>query len=334
MSLRTATSLVLDRLQYDRQILAVDVDLALLPGTNRAAVAIAAGVRFEAEPGSEASLTLDGGEGGETVLTGTVESVERSQRATWVSLIDAGSSLGNVRAHETWSGLLGAQIISKLADLAGVSTGLVVSTTQTASYVGDPRRTAAEHVARIAQLSNAFAAVDGAGRLTVAPWPIELPTAAMRADREFVSLATAKRRPSHEFAVVGASGAAIAAAPDAFLMSTEAVSSTNDPEPGRSWVADPLLRTTTDVKLANKGSESRRGAVTTTLDGTCWLQPVRRPGDVVQIQQGATDTAGPWMITGVEHSLQPGRAVTRLAGVSAGSSLDLLGSLGGLGGLL
>ncbi|HEY3485259.1 MAG TPA: hypothetical protein VGK49_07735, partial [Ilumatobacteraceae bacterium] len=72
------------------------------------------------------------------------------------------------------------------------------------------------------------------------------------------------------------------------------------------------------------------------LRAECWLQPARRPGDVVQIQETEFDEQeGPWLLTSVRHDLAWDRAVTSLVGVSGGDTSDLLGSLAGaLGGLL
>jgi hypothetical protein len=336
MSLVTGASLTLDRLQYTVQLRSVTAELAVLPGVNSAEVLIVAGVQVDATPGTEASLDLDGGDGSATVLTGHVAHVERTATGTLVRIADAGAELAAVRPHETYNGLTGTQLIAKLAGLAGVDVGLVVATNQTAAYVADPRRTAAEHVAAVVRRAGGVAAIDGAGQLTVQPWPVGLPTAALRLDREFVRIATTAYAPGHEYAAVGGGGSGVALAPDAWLLNTDPVTSADDPDPSRTWFADPVLRTALDVEAAQRAEAGRRGSDTLRLAAECWLLPARRPGEVVQLQQTTSDDqAGPWLLTGVRHELGWGHAWTVLTGVSGGDPGGLLGSLAGaIGGLL
>ncbi len=336
MTLVTAATVTLDRLQYTVQIRSVTAELALLPGVDRADVLIAAGVDVEATPGVDATIELDGGDGAAPVIPGTVDHVDRRRGGTLVSVTDGGAALALVRPAETYNGMPAMQIITQLAQLADVDTGLIAATLQTSAYVADPRRTAAQHVAALADRAGAVAAIDGDGRLTVLPWPTGLPTVAMRRDREFTSISTSSHRQPHEFAFVGAGGSGAALSPDTWLVNTDAVTNADDPSPTRTWQADPVLRTQTDVDLANKSSTARRAASTKRLRAECWLQPARRPGDVVQIQETEFDEQeGPWLLTSVRHDLAWDRAVTSLVGVSGGDTSDLLGSLAGaLGGLL
>lgn len=336
MTLLTAATVTLERLQYTVQIRSVQAELSVLPGINFVDVLIAAGVDVEATPGSAATVELDGGDGAATVITGTVAGVERSNLGTIVTVVDGGAALAAMRPSETYSGMLATQIIMQLADAAGVATSLVVATTQTAAYVADPRRTGAEHVAALAERAGGVAAFDADGRLGVMPWPIGLPTAAMRRDREFTSLTVASHQPQHEVALVGSGGSGVALSPDAWVLSTEAVTGADDPGSGRSWQADPVLRTSTDVDLANESLTSRRAAATRRLGAECWLQPGRRPGDVVQIQQtDHPDEEGPWLITHVRHELAWDCSRSVLTGVAAGDTTSLLGDLvGAIGGLL
>jgi hypothetical protein len=330
MTLTTAATVTLERLQYTVQIRSVHVELALLPGTNRADVLIAAGVDVEATPGADATVELAGGDGAATVITGTVDSVERHSGGTLVSITDGGAALATIRPNETYNGMLATQIIMQLAQAAGVETGLVVATTQTAAYVADPRRTGAHHVAALAERAGGVAAFDGDGRLNVLPWPIGLPTAAMRRDREFTSIAASAHRPQHEVALVGSGGSGAALSPDAWVMSTDAITGADDPDPARSWRADAVLRTATDVDLANESLTSRRAAATRRLRAECWLQPGRRPGDVVQIQQADhPDEEGPWLIVRILHDLGWDRSRSVLSGVTAGETSSLLGALAG-----
>ncbi|GEA84382.1 MAG: hypothetical protein NVV70_06180 [Cellulomonas sp.] len=340
MTLTTGATVTLDDLQYTVQIRSVAAELVLLPGVNRVEVAIAAGVDVPASTGARASVELDGGDGAAVVITGTVDHVAHTTTGAVVVVTDAGAALAAARPAETYNGLTGVQVVGKLADLASADTGPVAALTQTAAYVADPRRTAAEHVAAIAARSDAVAVVDAEGRVTVVAWPVGVPTAAMRLDREFTSFTTSNHTPGHDFTPVGAGGSGAALSPDVWVPSTEAVTGADDPDGSRTWTPDPVLRTRTDVDLAARGATSRRAASTARMRATCWLQPARRPGDVVRIDE-TTDSAqaGPWLLTSVRHELAPRLARTTLVGVAAGASDDLLGGLlgglaGGLGGLL
>lgn len=335
MTLLTSATLTLDRLQYTVQIRAVSAQLALLPATNSAHIAIAAGVDVEATPGTSAVLELDGGDGGSVVLTGSVQQVRRTATATNVTIADGSAELAHVRTAKTFNGMLAMQIINELAGQADVSTGLVVATTQTAAYIGDPRRSAAEHIASLAALAGGVASLDADGRLNVLPWPIGLPTAAMRRDREFLALETTMSRAHHQLAAVGAGGPGVALAPDAWVVNTDPVTGADDPSSSLTWTPQPALRTRVDVDLANKSLDARRGAATRELKATCWLQPARRPADVIQIQETSTnDERGPWLVTSITHDLAWDRSISRLRAVSAGSTGDLLNAVGSLGGLL
>ncbi|GAA2152614.1 late control gene D protein (GPD) [Humibacillus xanthopallidus] len=335
-TLTTAATVTIDRLRYTVQIRSVTAELALLPGVNRGDVLIAAGVDVEATPGVDATIELDGGAGAATVITGSVEHVDRRTGGTLVSITDGGAALARKRPSETYNGMPAMQIIRQLAQLADVGTGLITATLQTAAYVADARRTAAQHVVALADHSGAVAAIDGDGRLTVLPWPMGQPTVAMRRDREFTSLTASSHRAQHEFALVGAGGSGVALAPDAWVVNADAVTNADDPSPGRSWWPDPVMRTQTDVDLGNKSATARRASATRRLCAECWLQPARRPGDVVQIQETEhPEHEGPWLITTVRHELRWDRGSTALLGVSGGDTSGLLGDLtGAIGGLL
>jgi hypothetical protein len=333
MTLAVAATATLGRLRYTAQLRSVSAELALLPGVDRAVVAVASGVEVTAEPGDDASLVLDGGDGPEQVLTGTVACVERLRDCTTVTVVDGGAALARVRPHETYNGLPAMQVVGKLAGLAEVETGVLIGALQIAAYVADPRRTAAEHVAALAARSGAVAAVDAEGRLTVTPWPVGVATVAMRRDREFLTLVTTGLLPGPEQAPVGSGGSGAALAPDAWLVNAEAVTGADDPELGRTWVADAVLRTRADVQIAATAAEARRAAGLRRLRGECWLQPARRPGDVVQVQETEhPEQAGPWLLTTVRHELGWRRADTVLTGVLAGTAGpgSLAGAFGGL----
>ena len=330
MTLTTAAIATLGRLQYTTQIIWARAQLVLLPATNVLELGIAAGVEVSAAPGDEAEVELDGGDGAATVMTGTVSAVRRGTRETVVTVVDGGVALARLRPYQTFEGLGAAQVMSKLADAVGVETGSLLALGQTAAFVAQPRRTGAEQVAHLADLSGAVAGIDGDGKLAVSLWPIGLPTVAMRADREFLSLRTSVLAPLPAFAAVGSGGAGVALAPDAWVPSTTALTTSADASAELTWRSDPVLRAQVDVTLAQQGLDQRRAAAGSTMQAECWLQPARRPGDVVQLQE--TDgQEGPWLLTHVIHELSCGGARSTLravgVGASAGSLLDAVGGL-------
>ncbi|MCU0300131.1 MAG: hypothetical protein MUF35_00820 [Candidatus Nanopelagicales bacterium] len=336
MTLTLAAVATLGQLRYSAQILSVRAHLGLLPGVNRAEVAIATGVRVDATPGTDASVSLDGGDGEATVVTGTVARVHRHPHATVVTVTDAGAALAALRPTGTYHGLPIAQVIGELASAAGVDTGLLAVLGQVADWVPQPGRTAADHVGELARLAGGVAHVDAGGRLVAAPWPVGVPDAAMRLDREFLALAIHDLDPGVEEVPVGAGGAGSALAPDAWLPATDPVSTGADPDATHRWRATPVLRTLADVRIATDAATSRRASASRRLAATCWPQPARRPGDVVQIQAGDDTQAGPWLLTRVRHAVDPVTATTVLHGVAVGSAPGglLAAASGAVGGLL
>lgn len=337
MSLLLAATVTLGQLLYTEQIRSVRAHLALLPDINRVEVAIAAGVRVDATPGTDAEVALDGGDGGATVITGTVARVERRQFATVVTVADGGAALAAVRPTETYHGLPLAQVIRELAGTAGVDTGIVAVLGQVADWVPDPRRTAAHHVAELARLGGGVAHVDRGGRLVAMPWPVGVPDVAMRLDREFLAFATEALDPGAAEIPVGAGGAGTALAPDAWLHAPDPLTTGGGPDATHRWRPEHALRTLADVRIAADGATRRHDSAGRRLTATCWPQPARRPGDVVQVQEGDDTQAGPWLLTHVRHTVAAATATTVLLGIAAGP--DTAGGLAGaaagaLGGLL
>src|SRR5438045_4169306 len=70
-----AASLTVGNLRSDTHGAAVVVRRGLLPIVDRLEYRLPRSVRLEAAPGDDLSLDLDGGEGAETVFTGTVSGV-------------------------------------------------------------------------------------------------------------------------------------------------------------------------------------------------------------------------------------------------------------------
>src|SRR5581483_8916713 len=119
------------------------------------------------QPGDPARLDVDGGEGAETVLVGTVRSVRRGFARTRVVAADASADLCALRSVSTFVGQAGGDVVARLCDEAGVTVGDNDLDLPLAAYAADQRRTVAEHVAYLAGLGGALATVDADNRLAL-----------------------------------------------------------------------------------------------------------------------------------------------------------------------
>lgn len=328
-------------LRYGSHIASLSVDLGLLPAVNRVAAVFPPGVPVEAAAGDPAEVTMDGGDGAATVLTGTVFSVRRTVASTVVTAVDAGAALARLRPAATYEAQSVADIVAGLAALAGVTAQAVLAPTRLAVYVASQQRTGAEHVAELARLAGALAAVDAEGRVTVGPRPPGPPDAALRHGREIVAYRVEESAPLPAVVVVGNGTAGFVPSPDALVASPSALTAGGG-DPGGDSVWQPMLalRTAAAVEGATREANAARAAPAVRLRADCWLLPALRPGQVIEVQDLPEGLAGgPWLLTSVVHALD-GRAggVTRLRAVAGGSSTSLAGlaagALGGVGGLL
>ena len=186
MSLAPTCAVTLGNLRYDAHVAGIRVDLRALPGVNACTLALPAEVRVDAVPGDTATIEIDGGEGGETVLTGTVRAVAAGLRATRIVAADGSSALAALRPSATYERQSALAVVRALASDAGADVGRVDLDLDLAAYVAGQSRTAAEHVAALADLAGAIATVDADGALKVAT-PASAADLALRHGRELVS---------------------------------------------------------------------------------------------------------------------------------------------------
>jgi hypothetical protein len=340
MSLAPGATLTLANLRYDAHLREVRVALGLLPVLNRAAALLPPAVRFEAAPGDNAVLEVDGGEGAQMVLSGTLHSVRRGLQGITVTLGDAGAALAALRPAATYEKQNGKDVIRSLAGEAGATVGTLDLDLPLAAYVAHQRQTVAEHVADLARLAGAIAHVSASGNLEVAMRP-DRPDVALRYGREFLTYESRTRHlPPRQQVVVGNGPAGAADAPDALRHSLEPLPS-NARSPGASalWQAQPVLRTPGAAQAATEALTAETGASAQELVANCFLLPAIRPGHVLEVQDLPDGpSAGPWLITGVRHVLRPhvgGRTTLTAVVAGDGGFGDLLGaSLGALGSLL
>jgi hypothetical protein len=338
MSLQPALSVTIGNLRYDTHAVHCNAILGLLPRGSSADIRLPGHVRFEASPGDDAILNIDGGEGSNAILTGRVRSVRRTLDQIRVTVADAAADLAALRPSETFEKQGGAQIIKKLASDANVTAGNVSLDLDLPSYVAHPGRTASEHVAELARMGGAIARTDSEGSLNVAARPSGQPSSALKFGREIITCEVRKQKVvnGQRFAI-GFGPAGSGSAPNALRHSTAALpGSAPDGGPDVRRHPTPAIRVPGAATSASTALQTGAAARTETLVATCFLLSGLRVGEVIEIQDlpdGLSE--GPWLLTRVEHRFRPGGASsTKLEAETAGASA-LIGSLiGAIGGLL
>jgi hypothetical protein len=339
MSLVPSASFVLGNFKYDSHAAVVSVSLGVLPAVNSFRVSLPAAAQLDAAGGDTASLDIDGGEGVETVLTGTIASIARGFERHEVVGTDGGAALARVRPAATYEKQAAKDVIRAMASDAGVQLNTVDLDVPLAAYVAHQRRTSAEHVAYLASLAGAIARFEGDGGLTVST-PPGTADHALLYGRELVECRVRQAAaPTVTRFAVGSGPAGSASAPDALRYTTTRLPGSADaPGPAVVWQPHHVLRVPSAAVAASNAANQRDAARTSIISARGFLMPRLRPGMVIEIQELPNGmSAGPWMLTRVEHRLTPAvGGSTAFEAVSAGAgALDLLGALGAaVGGLV
>ena len=343
MTLAPAAAVELGTKGYSAHVAELVVSLRLLPGVNSFAVTLPREAAVDAAPGDTATLTLDGGEGDEPVLDGTVRAVRHGLRATRVVAADGGADLAALRPNATYERQDAKAVVRALASDAEADIGRLDLDLALVAYAAHQGRTAAEHVALLADLAGAVASVDAGGSLTVGAPPATA-TLALRHGRELVACETDDwPGPAASRAPVGFGPAGSTQAPGA-LRHTDSALPSSAPAAGPDAVRLPaaVLRTPGVAVSAGLAAKSRAAAEATRIRGRAFLLPALRPGDTVDIQDLPDPLAGgPWLVTAVTHRLDAtkGGETTFEARAAGGGLAGALGSLAGaalsaVGGLL
>jgi hypothetical protein len=342
MILKPSASITLGNLQYDSHAFALEISLALLPRGGSVEMRLPASARFEAAPGDDAHVEVDGGEGAERVLTGKVREIVRTPFVTVARLHDAGGMLAEVRPAATYERQSASDIVRALASAASVSVRRMDLDVDLPAYVAHAGRSAAEHVSDLCRVGGAIARVTSGGELEVITRPAGQPDKALLYGREFLeyrAFETSIPNPSRFAMAFGASGSA--GAPNALVQTSQSLPSSARPG-GKGVLREPvpMLRTASAADKASTALQERAAAQTMRFEARCFLLPTIRPGDVVDVQSLPDGlSGGPWLITRVTHRLAPNRGgETLLEGESADTE-SLLGALigaalGTIGGLL
>ena len=342
MSLSPTLSVTLGNLRYDTHAVELLACLEPLPRGNSVRVSLPAAVRFEAAPGDDASMDVDGGEGTKKLFTGKVRTVRRDFRRIHVMLADAATDLAAYRPCQTFEKQNAKQVIRTLASDAGIDVGDVDVDLDLPAYVAQPGRTAAEQIAELARLCGAIALVDAEGKLQVIARPSGQPSAALLYGREIVDYSSSiNETVNPQRFAIGFGPAGSSSAPDALRPSLDFLpSSAAAGGAGIVRYPLPLLRTPTAADDVSTALQTANAARAQRLRARCFLLPALRPGDVIEVQSLPDGLAGgPWLLTRVQHELRPGvggSTIIEAEGADTSSLLSgLLGAgLSALGGLL
>jgi hypothetical protein len=341
MSLAPALSVTLGNLRYDTHVASANICLAFLPRGNSAEVALPSNVRFEAATGDKGLISLDGGEGANTVLTGKVHSIRREFDFIRVIIADT-ADLAAYRPSETLEGQDAKSVVNTLASDVSVSTNDVDIDLDLAVYVAHPCRTAAEHIALLAELGGSIAYAEGDGSLNVKQRPSGPASAALKYGREVVTYETrsagalSPKRFAMGFGPAGSGGADGALRPSVSAIPGSA----EDGGVGVWRMTAPLMRVPSAATTASGALQSGAAAQTERVTANCFLLPSLRPGTVIEVQELPDGlSTGPWLLTCVQHTFDRGSGTTRFWGETASASSSLLGDLlgaaaGAIGGLL
>lgn len=340
--LGVATSLTAGALRYDTHSSQVVVRRGLLPIIDRVEYRLLRGVRLDAVVGDDLSLDLDGGEGAETVFTGTVAAVQRGFLDARVVGLAGAAALAAYRPAQTLEQLTVGDVVGQLCGDVDVQADVGAGPTL-ARYVANGQATALDLVVRLLHLAGQVAGFDADG--TLVGYESE-PAAerALRYGREIVAVETSAPPRAAAARVVVGEGAGSPDAANA-LWPVGDFWAGGAPAPGpdaRLWIA-PEIRTTSDAETAGAAWGARHAAAQANVRLRCWLLPAMAPNDLVEVRDAPDDLGiGKVRVRQVVHRVDPARGATTDiwgyddgAAQSAMSSASLLGAAAGLaGGLL
>lgn len=331
-------TLALGNREFTSQVVRLRCERAVAPGVGVLRAHLPYRGDLPAAVGDDVRLDLDSGEQQETVFTGVVVALRHSRFGVEVVAGDASWQLAQHRPGTSFEGQHAADVITALADAAGVSVGAVETGPLLPSYLADGATTGWEHVARLAAWSAATALVTADGELTVAAPDPATPTHALKWGREVLD-------------VVGAESGA---PPSAVSFASEGPGPADDKPGAFRFTASsaapaapvavryrPGLRADDLAADATTDWLTREAARRTPVQLQAFLLPAVAPGDVLEIQE-APYPVPLLQVRRVQHRLDRRGGRTHIAAWGAPSE-DLLGSLlasalgavaGAVGGLL
>ncbi|MGB5156371.1 hypothetical protein [Desulfobacterium sp. N47] len=316
---------------YNEHIISAHITLALLPAVNQAELIMPASVQMDASSGDDAVISIDGGDGMETVLTGKIYLVHKSIYETKVIVADAGFVLNAARPAKTFDKQDAATIVKTLAADCGVDIDKCDVDIKPAFYIAHQNRTSAEHIADLVKHAGGYAAVSAQGALTATTWPSDSDIN-LTFGREIREYCTKNKVPvAYQIIATGSGPAGTIDAADAKRPTAKPIP-TDAPEPGNDarWVPVHMLRTPDAVTTSKKSLNSRQGAYASMMEAKTLVMPALRPGACFSAQQMPDNLSqGPWYCTKLSHHLSAhSLSVTTIEAITSDSSS--LSSAGGL----
>ena len=319
--------------QWTTQVLRVEVALQAAPGINVLRADLPSAAPFSAVAGDPAALTLNDGQSGSQVFSGSIDSVRRSDTEIHVTALDAGGVLSRVRPSAKYEHVTPGTVIRALAADAGVQAGRLENGSELSFYVAHPGLTAWDHIHRVSAWLGALVSVSASNQVESVLVQAKHADLAFRYGREILQLdRIATAAPIQSFTVAGESGAGSTSGPDAGRPSTDLYNG-NSPE-GPSAIArrewQPVLRTVSAAAAAGTARARAYAAFRDSGKFRAILQPALRPGVVIEIQGvPAGLPRGPMWIWRAQHVVTADSATTTAwfaSGGAAGSAKALLGS--------
>lgn len=316
---------------YDVHITSAKITLALLPAVNRAEIVIPASVTMDASHGDDAVISIDGGDGMETVLTGKIYSVQKSVYETMVTVVDAGFMLNAGRSAKTFDKQDAATIVKALASDCGVDIDKCDVDIKPAFYIAHQNRTSAEHIAELVKHAGGYAAVSAKGALVATTWPSG-PDKNLTFGREILNYSTKNKIPvQYQYISVGSGPAGTTDAFDVKRPTVKPVP-TDAPEPGNDdrWAPVHMLRTPDAVTVSGKSINSRNLAHAAMMEAKTLVMPALRPGNCFSAGQMPDNLfEGPWYCTRLVHQISSNRfSASIIEAITADSSgMSLPGGL-------
>ena len=123
----------------------------------------------DVEPGADAAVKLGFGDDLETVLTGTVTTVERSSSGLVVEGLAASGALSASRVGRSYVGQTVGDVVSDLVSVAGGTPGEVSASQELAAYHVDERRCVWAHVRQLARLTGSELTSNSEGAVNFRP---------------------------------------------------------------------------------------------------------------------------------------------------------------------
>ena len=332
-------SVILGNLKYDSHVAALQVSRNMLPAANQARILFPAEVAIESAPDDTAEVSLNAGDGSVAVLTGIVQSIERGPYHTVVNLTDGGHELGRYRPAATFEKQNAARIAKTLASDLNIAVGGASIDLSLPMYAAHQKRTAAEHIAYLARLSDGFALIDGKGALQIKNWSDGPADAAIKYGRDLIDFSFIKNRSLPSLVPIGNGPSGSVDAPEALRQDSTPLPESM-PEPGQDVVWQPqlVLRTPAAVQTAQSGVSRERNQRIGDAHLVTLLRPDFEPGMTLEIQDiPSGDVGSNWVLTHLVHEVAQ-RSYQRTvmqAREAAGAGSSLLGSLlSAVGGLL